>query len=81
MIGGQNISDLNLRTLRRGITVIPQEPMLISESIRYVTVKSSALILKNLWNHKLPWNPFIYVFLEKIWIHMGNTVMKNVGMF
>lgn len=38
MIGNKNISDLNLRTLRRGITVIPQEPMLISESIRYETI-------------------------------------------
>lgn len=34
MIGNKNIGELNLRTLRRGITVIPQEPMLISESIR-----------------------------------------------
>ena len=45
MIGNKNISDLNLRTLRRGITVIPQEPMLISESIRYVTVKILLLIV------------------------------------
>jgi len=45
MIGNKNISDLNLKTLRRGITVIPQEPMLISESIRYAAVEIDQLIL------------------------------------
>ena len=33
-ISGKDISKLNLKILRNGITIIPQEPMLFSESIR-----------------------------------------------
>ena len=34
IIGGEDISRINLETLRTAITIIPQEPMLFSETIR-----------------------------------------------
>ena len=34
MIGGEDIRNLNLNTLRNGITIIPQEPTLFSVTIR-----------------------------------------------
>ena len=34
IFGDKDIQSLNLKTLRKKITIIPQEPMLFSESIR-----------------------------------------------
>ena len=72
MIGNKNISDLNLRTLRRGITVIPQEPMLISESIRYVTVK---ILLFIVFRENL--DPYGEYSDEECWDVLGTVQLKD----
>ena len=73
MIGNKNISDLNLRTLRRGITVIPQEPMLISESIRYETVKILLFIVFSRENL----DPYGEYSDEECWDVLGTVQLKD----